>query len=98
MFAHAGMILVLSVFSWLADRHAPANPSEIVVVSAVVFSSDRLENIRKILPPFADKNSSIINRIDKKLLGGFTVRVGDWFLDASLAYQLEELKDSLINK
>lgn len=48
MFAHAGMILVLSVFSWLADRHAPANPSEIVrpvITSQSLVAAERSPSI-----------------------------------------------------
>ena len=72
--------------------------SEIIVTSVVVLSSMQMENIRKLLPSSTPKNLPIVNKIDKRLLGGFTVSVNDWFLDASLIYQLETLKDSLINK
>ena len=82
------------------EKKTPVSVSQsgIFVTSVVVLSSMQMENIRKLLPSSTPKNLPIVNKIDKRLLGGFTVSVNDWFLDASLIYQLETLKDSLINK
>ena len=64
---------------------------EIVVTSAVALSVEQLGKVRKIIPVEIASTLPIVNKINKKILAGFTVEVGDWSLDASLNCELKEL-------
>lgn len=68
---------------------------EIVVTSTVAMTRVQLSTLKSILSKSQGVNLSIKNTIDKSLVGGFTVRISDWFLDASIAHQLTILKRSL---
>ena len=41
------------------------------------------------------KDTTILYRTNKKLLGGFKVAIGDWKFDASLATQLDTMRKQL---
>lgn len=68
---------------------------EISVTSAVAMTADQLKLLKSILSKALGVNLPIKNRVDNSLVGGFTVKVADWFLDASITYQLQILKRSL---
>ena len=70
---------------------------EIVVASVILFDFTQIEKLKMILKKLLNVNLPIVNKIDKKLIGGFTVRIGDWFLDASLIHQLQIIKRSLLS-
>lgn len=70
---------------------------EIVVTSVVPLTDEEKENLQDILSKNLQGNLPIVNKIDKTLLAGFTIRVKDWFFDASLARQLESLKRSIMS-
>ncbi len=63
-----------------------------VVTSAVDLSQKTIEEIKKSL----DLKGEVIVNIDKKIIGGVTVRVGDNIFDASLKTQINKLKQQLI--
>ena len=67
-----------------------------IVTSSVDLSDKQIENIKNILYKFLDVELPVVNEIDKKLLGGFTVRVGDWFMDASLLQQVKIFKKMML--
>lgn len=69
---------------------------EIVVVSFVKLSDAQMENFRAVMKKLLGVDLPIVNNVNKKLLGGFTVSVGDWYLDASLQRELINLKRSLL--
>jgi F-type H+-transporting ATPase subunit delta len=70
---------------------------EVVVTSTKPFSQEQKEKIKNILSKFFNCDLPLINNISKNILGGFTIEVGDWFLDASLTHQLEMLKNKLLS-
>lgn len=69
----------------------------ITVTSAVPLTLLQKESLRTILGKLLKVDLPIINNINKNLLGGFTIRVGDWFLDASLSQQLIYLRQMLLS-
>lgn len=69
-----------------------------IITSCTPLSSIQMENLKKSLEKIHKTNLSLENKIDKKLLGGFTVRVADWFFDASLLTQLANLKQEIVSK
>ncbi len=75
--------------------HRLNKSDEIEVTSAVSLKPDQLDFLKERLTNILKINLPIKNHVDKKLLGGFTVRVSDWFLDASLSSELAILKRKL---
>ena len=69
---------------------------EIVISSYTAFSKVQKEIIRTTMQKILQVSLPVVNRVEKKLLGGFTVQVGDWFLDASLLRELRSLERSLL--
>jgi len=69
---------------------------EIIVTSVVPLTQLQKENIKKILSKYLNISFPLENKLDKKLIGGFTIRVNDWFLDASLSHQLEFIRKILL--
>lgn len=68
---------------------------EIIVSSVIPFTSQQLKTLKSILTKVLGIELPLKNKLDKDLVGGFTVRVNDWFLDASITHQLEILKRTL---
>lgn len=69
---------------------------EVVVTSFIGLTHPQKENFRKIMQKILGVSLPVVDKVDKKLLGGFTVQVGDWFLDASLSRELRNLKRTLL--
>lgn len=70
---------------------------QILVESYIPLTPDQKEELGRIMKKFIGKNLPITNKINHNLLGGFTLQVGDWFLDASLAHSLENIKNKLLS-
>ncbi|MBI4067182.1 F0F1 ATP synthase subunit delta [Candidatus Gottesmanbacteria bacterium] len=68
----------------------------IVVQSIVPLGNTHLTKIKKVVNSALGLDLPVTNQIEKSLLGGLTVRVGDWFLDASLRRDLDNLKIVLL--
>ncbi len=66
--------------------------NEIVVTSVVKLSFPQLTKIKSIFHKKMNLNMPTINKIDKNLIGGFTIRVNDWFMDASVQNQIKVFK------
>ena len=73
------------------------NAKEVVVASATTLSAKQIEQLQIICSKLFKINLPIRNIVDKNLLGGFTIKIADWFLDASLSRQLNDLKNKLIS-
>lgn len=70
--------------------------NEIVVTSVVKLSSPQLSKIITFFHKKMKLKLPAINLIDKNLIGGFTIRVNDWFLDASIENQIKTFKRILL--
>lgn len=69
---------------------------EIVITSPVKLTEEQLTSIVSIVKTKLHATLPIVNTIDKRLLGGFTIRIHDWFLDASVLYHIHVMKDMLL--
>ena len=65
------------------------------IVSFFSLTEVQKEQIRKKLETAAGLEISLREIIDKSLLGGFKIKLGDWIYDASLKGSLEKLKNDL---
>lgn len=70
---------------------------EAKVVSARILTDQQKKALAKIILNLFQVDLPIVNTIDKKLIGGFTVNVEDWYLDASLRQEIKKLKDRLLS-
>jgi len=70
---------------------------KVIVTSAVALSGPQKEQITNLVNKLFHKKIPLENKLNGELLGGFTVKVGDWFLDASLKRDLNSLKKTLLS-
>lgn len=81
----------------LADLIASSRGADKILVTSVIdLSNTQLSILKQTICTIIGTNLPIVNKTSKNLLAGFTVSVGDWFLDASLIKQLENLKSGLL--
>jgi len=65
---------------------------EIEVRSSLKLSPDVLNKIKDIVKKSIGADYPVKNVVDKSLIAGFSVKVGDWYMDATLKADLEKLK------
>jgi len=65
------------------------------VRSVVPLSLKQQQKLEVHLHKIIGEKITVVYEIDRKILGGFTVRLEDWFLDASLALDLQKIKEIL---
>jgi len=65
------------------------------VVSAVPISDENMKAITEKLEALTGKSIEMTSKIDKTILGGVMVRVGDRVIDGSLKSRLENVKEDL---
>ena len=75
----------------------PSEAKEIVITSFLPLTPQQQDTFGTTVQKLINMNLPLVTKIDKKLLGGFTISVGDWFLDASLARELRNLKQVLLS-
>lgn len=69
---------------------------EIIITSVVKLLDDQLQKIKLLLIKKLKKDLPVTNKIDSNLIGGFTIKVNDWFLDSSIVYEIEYFKRLLL--
>ncbi len=70
---------------------------EILVSSPISLEKHQLKSLKFIVSKLFRQDLPLVNKINKNLIGGFTLKVGDWYLDASLSRELIDLKQSLLS-
>lgn len=68
----------------------------IVITSVVELLQNQSDQITKLVKKHVSSDIPTVYKIDKDIIGGFTVEVGDWYLDASLKKDLDRLKEYLL--
>ena len=63
-----------------------------VAKSASVLSQEELEGLRESLQKLTGKRVRLETEIDKSLIGGVSVQIGDMVYDGSVKHQLEDLR------
>jgi len=86
------MVMVAAVYAKLAaDKRGSAKAH---VRTAAALSPDALQQLTAKLKKFTGKDIELDVKEDSELIGGITVKIGDWVLDSSLRGQLRRLKES----
>lgn len=75
-----------------------AGQVSVEVTSAVPLDTATAERLRTALRPLVDGEPILHTTTDPNLLGGLVVRVGDRIYDASVARQLENLRQQMISR
>jgi F-type H+-transporting ATPase subunit delta len=84
--------MVASVYGRLAaDKRGAAKA---VVRTAQPLSPEALKKLTVHLKNFSGKDIELDVKEDPELIGGVTVKIGDWVLDSSLRGQLRRMKES----
>ncbi len=74
------------------------NIIDVELISAVALDDAAKSKIMdKVKSIYADSTIEITEKIDESILGGFIVKIGDKQIDASIASQLSNLKNVLLN-
>ena len=75
------------------------NIAKVVVSSAVELPEETINDIVLIIKRKMDEGTTleVVSEIDPELIGGFTVKVGDVLLDASVKNELNQLRLKLIS-
>ena len=68
---------------------------DVIITSNTEFSSDRLEFIKQNLSKKLNKQINIKAHINKAILGGVQLRIGNTIIDNSLLNKLRKLKNNL---
>jgi len=86
------MIMVSAVYAKLAAEKRGAAKAH--VRTAAALSADAQQQLVAKLKKFTGKEIELDVKEDPELIGGITVKIGDWVLDSSLRGQLRRLKES----
>lgn len=73
-----------------------SSAKEIIVTSAVSLDVSQTKRIQDAVNGYLKTNLPLKNKINSSVLGGFVVKVGDWYLDASLQKELNTIKTMLL--
>ena len=65
----------------------------VILISASSLSHDILTEIKSKVKSLTSKNVYLTNKVDKNLIGGFILKVGDKQYDASFKQQLKNLEN-----
>ena len=86
------MIMISSVFTRLAAEKRGSAKAH--VRTAAPLSADAQQQLAAKLKKFTGKDIELDVKEDPELIGGITVKIGDWVLDSSLRGQLRRLRES----
>jgi F-type H+-transporting ATPase subunit delta len=67
-----------------------------IITSAIPLPKTEIEKIQTSLKDKHNKKVKVITRVDKRLVGGVIVQVGDDVVDLSLGRQLREMRNQLL--
>lgn len=90
--------LLPEVTKSLEDVVAKSKKSdEIVISSACLLTFGQLNLLKNLINKKLNIDFPIVDKIDKGLIAGFTVKVNDWFIDSSVSHQLQYIKRLLLS-
>ncbi|MCB0279604.1 MAG: ATP synthase F1 subunit delta, partial [Calditrichaeota bacterium] len=81
-------------YKFLLDQKSNKLSSE--VISVTELGKEHLDKIGKFLKANFSGEITVSNKIDKSLIGGFQIKVGDLIIDQSVKNHMQKLKDKLL--
>ena len=73
------------------------NIEESVISTTFSLDKETLDVVRDFAKKVTGKEISLENTIDKDILGGFNLKIGDKMIDCSVSSKINELRKKLIN-
>ncbi|OGG00619.1 hypothetical protein A3D78_05485 [Candidatus Gottesmanbacteria bacterium RIFCSPHIGHO2_02_FULL_39_14] len=67
-----------------------------IITSPIRLTVEQINYLQITLKKIFNEVLPVQNIIDKNILAGFTVKVGEWYLDASLKTELNNLQQILL--
>lgn len=80
-------------FKKLANEHK--NVEDAIAVTAIPLSPDKIEALKEKLSKLTGKNIELTNEIDKEVMGGILVKIGNEEIDGTVKGRLGRLKEEL---
>lgn len=71
------------------------NILEGTVISAIALTNEQVKELEETLSKKYNKNITLENKVDKSILGGVLVRLGNTQIDGSVKTRLDNIKDQL---
>lgn len=73
------------------------NIEESLITTTFDLDQKSLEVVKDFAEKITKKNISLINNVDKEIIGGFNLKIGDRMIDCSVSSKLKSLRKKLIN-
>jgi|TARA_B100001057_G_scaffold345531_1_gene346652 F-type H+-transporting ATPase subunit delta len=89
------IITILEKFKELYNTHM--NIEESVISTTFNLDSKSLDVVKGFAKKVTGKKITLENTIDKNILGGFNLKIGDKMIDCSVSNKISELRKKLIN-
>ncbi len=95
---NSGQIDQLAELTRIQQRQSWANEKQnlATITSCVKLSLTERKTIKDFLKSNFEPNIKIAYQINKEILGGLVIRVGNKIIDASLKHRLDKLRETLI--
>jgi F-type H+-transporting ATPase subunit delta len=87
------LMSIIRMFEKFYRQHF--NIKEVIIRTALPLGEDAKEKIADLVAEKYDCKAEIVNQIDEKIIGGFTIIMENQQLDLSVKTQLEEIKKTL---
>lgn len=68
-----------------------------VVLTPIPLTKNQLSEVSQIINKITKSRFNVINRVDKTIIGGMHIRIGDRIIDATLRNKIEKLKEKLLS-
>jgi len=77
--------------------NAQMNIEESLITTTFDLDQKSLEVVKDFAEKITNKNISLVNNINKEIVGGFNLKIGDRMIDCTVSSKLKSLRKKLIN-
>ena len=77
--------------------NAQMNIEESLITTTFDLDQKSLEVVKDFAEKITNKNISLVNNINKEIIGGFNLKIGDRMIDCTVSSKLKSLRKKLIN-
>ena len=89
------MEIVFSKFIDLFNQHN--NIEESYITTTYKLDENTLADVKKFAKKFSNKEISLKHNINKEIIGGFNLKIGDKMIDCTVSSKIKSLRKKLIN-
>ena len=77
--------------------NAQMNIEESLITTTFNLDQKSLDVVKDFAEKITNKNISLVNNINKEIVGGFNLKIGDRMIDCTVSSKLKSLRKKLIN-